>query len=57
MLTSLIGPGYAMGILVALCTNIGFSRLHAGWRVAIGIQGFAGLLFSVGMLLMPQTPR
>lgn len=57
MLTSLIGPGYAMGVLVALCTNIGFSRLRVGWRVATSIQALAGLLLSVGMILVPQTPR
>lgn len=57
MLTSLIGPGYAVGVLIALCTNIGFSKFRLGWRVAMIIQGLMGLLLSVGAASLPQTPR
>ncbi len=57
MLTSLIGIGYAMGALLGLCTNIGFSRFLLGWRVATGVQAVWGLLFSLGMVWMPYTPR
>ena len=57
MLTSLIGHGYALGILAALCTNIGFSKFHIGWRVAMIIQALSGLLFAVGAKWIPRTPR
>ena len=57
MLTSLIGIGYSVGLLAALCTNIGFSMFFLGWRVATVIQGVSALLFSIGLLWMPQTPR
>ena len=57
MLTSLIGVGYASGLLLALSTNIGFSLFSLGWRVALAIQSVSSLLFALGMKWMTHTPR
>ena len=57
MLGTLIGPGYAGGILIALCANIWFSEFTIGWRVATSIQAASGLLFAVGAWWVPRTPR
>ena len=57
MLGSLIGISYAAGILAALGSNIGFSKFLLGWRVSASVQALLGLLFSLGMIWMPHTPR
>jgi SP family myo-inositol transporter-like MFS transporter 13 len=57
MLSSLIGFCYAGGVVAALCSNIGFSKFLLGWRVSTSIQALLGLLFSLGMIWMPHTPR
>ena len=57
MLGSLIGPGYAIGVLIGLVANIGFAKFDLGWRVASAIEAVAGLVYVFGMMWMPHTPR
>ncbi len=57
MLASIIGPAYTGGILAALCLNIGFAKFPLGWRVAFMISALLGLIYAVGMIFMPHTPR
>ena len=58
LLVSLIGIMYSMGILVALCANIGLSTFSAGWRVSLAIQAASGLVLATAMARMaPHSPR
>jgi MFS family permease len=57
MLSSITAFGYSGGYLAALCCNIGFSKFLLGWRVSTSIQALLGLLFSLGMIWMPYSPR
>ena len=56
-LGSLIGPGYAGGILLGHLFNVGLSRICVGWRVSTAIQALGGLAFAVGTKWLPHTPR
>ena len=56
-LTAIIGPGFHAGILFALISNIGFAKFPAGWRVAFSLIAVLGLIYAVGMLFLPHTPR
>ncbi len=53
----LIGPGFAIGILIGLLTNAGFARFDEGWRVSGGVMAIISLIYSVGFIWMPHTPR
>ena len=57
MLGSLIGPGYAVGVLMGIVANIGFAEFKLGWRVASAIEAVAGLVYAFGMMWMLHTPR
>ena len=57
MLGSLIGPGFNVGIVVALLANIGFMEFDSGWRVAVALSAISGLVFAVGMAFLSHTPR
>ncbi len=57
LMISLIGPGFAIGILIGLFANVGFARFEEGWRVASILLATTGLLYSVGFMWMPYTPR
>ena len=57
MLLSFIGTGFALGIFLAACTNIGFSQFLFGWRVAVIVQTGMALLYAIGILWLPHTPR
>ena len=56
-LASIIGQTFNLGILVALCLNVGFAKFCEGWRVAFAIVVLLGLIFTIGMLFLPHTPR
>lgn len=57
MLTSLIGVGYAGGLLLGLSTNVAYSLFLLGWRVALAVHCAACLPFALGMKWMTHTPR
>ncbi len=57
MLVSFFGVLYGLGILLAACANIGFSQFLPGWRVTLSILAFSVLLYAVGTLWLPHTPR
>ena len=57
MMCSLIGPAFSVGISISLIANIGFAKFSLGWRVSIMIVGLVGLVYAIGMSIMPHTPR
>ena len=57
IMSSALAPGTALGVLVGLALNVGFERFDAGWRVMYGVQGLGGLLFAVGFVVLPYSPR
>ena len=57
MLTSLIGPSIALGLLTGNLTNLGLSRFDDGWRVLGLLLCFFGSIFTIGVALLPRTPR
>jgi predicted MFS family arabinose efflux permease len=57
MLTSIVGQGYTLGLLVSLSMNVGFSRFNLGWRVPYMIRVPIGLVYTIGMMFAPHSPR
>ena len=57
MLVSLMGTGYALGLVLSLCCNIGLNYFYFGWRVPFIVQIGVGFFYAVVMLFMPRTPR
>ena len=57
LLISTIGPTFSAGFLATLALNIGFARFPVGWRVEFAIMGLLGMVYSVGILFIPHTPR
>ena len=57
MMGSITGPTLNIGLLVAYFSNIGFERFSVGWRVSVAILASFALMFAVGMIFMPHTPR
>lgn len=57
MLGSVIGPMYSLGLNIGLCTNIGYARFGIGWRMPTAVIAAVGLVFTIGMMFMPHTPR
>lgn len=56
ILGSLIGPTFALGNLFASVFNIGFAEFSFGWRFSLSIQGILGILYMIGMGLLPHSP-
>ena len=56
-LTSLVGPGVALGILTGNVTNLGLSRFDDGWRVSGLLLCVFGSIYVIGVALLPGTPR
>ena len=56
-LTSMIGPVYGLGLIIVFAVNCVFANFCFGWRMPIVIQIAVGIVFFIGMLLMPRTPR
>lgn len=56
-LVSIIGPMFSIGVVIALCSNIGFAKFRLGWRMAFMVVLLLGVLFVIGMKFMPHTPR
>ena len=54
---STMGPGFAIGILIGLGSSAGFARFEEGWRVAYVVLALSGLLYALGFLWLPHTPR
>ena len=57
MLSSTIGPTYLGGYLFALCTNVGYAKFPLGWRVTMAVAALGGLIYLIGLMLMPHSPR
>ena len=57
LLVSMLGPFYGLGVLVSLCSNVGFSKFHVGWRVSIGILAVVALVSVIGSKFIPHSPR
>ena len=57
MMGSTIGLTFYMGLIIAYFTNIGYAKFSVGWRVASVIMAVIAIVFTVGMKLMPHTPR
>ena len=57
MLTSLIGPGIALGLLTGSLTSFGLSRFDDGWRVSGLLLCLFGSIYIMGIALVPGTPR
>ena len=56
-LTSTIGPAFTFGILFSLALNIGAEKLLIGWRLSFAFVALTGLVYAVGMLFHPHSPR
>ena len=56
-LTSIIGPLYGLGLVIAFALNCVFAKFCVGWRMPMVIQIAVGIVFLIGMSLMPRTPR
>ena len=56
-LTSTIGPAFTFGVLFGLALNIGAEKFPLGWRMTFAVIGLMGLVYAIGMLFHPHTPR
>lgn len=56
-LVSLNQLAITAGIMVSFITAVWTETFEAGWRVAFGLQCVFGVILSVGMLFLPETPR
>ncbi len=57
LLISMMGPGIAIGVLIGLFANVGFSRYSEGWRITCIVLAVMSLLYSIGFIWLPNTPR
>ena len=57
LMMSFIGPGFSIGILIGLLTNVGFERFNEGWRVTCAVLALGGLIYAIGFIWLPHTPR
>lgn len=42
---------------VSFLVNLGCKVVLVGWRISLGMQAVLGLIFVLGMMLLPETPR
>lgn len=56
-LTSLVGPGIALGLLTGNVTNFGLAKFDNGWRVSALLVCVFGSIYTVGLAFIPRTPR
>ena len=54
---SMMGPGFAVGNIMVLLSNPGFASFEQGWRVSCGVIALVGLVYAVGFIWLPFTPR
>ena len=54
---SFMGPGFSIGVFIGLLTNVGFERFDEGWRVTCAVLALGGLIYTIGFLWLPYTPR
>jgi MFS transporter, SP family, galactose:H+ symporter len=45
------------GILVSYLVGFAFARTFAGWRWMLALGSLPGIILSVGMLVLPESPR
>lgn len=57
IIVSIVGPLYAIGLLVASCSNAGFAKFYLGWRVSIGILAVITLMSIIASKYLPHSPR
>jgi MFS family permease len=57
VLFSSLSHTYTGGTFIALCLNIGYAKFDLGWRVSFMVLSAFGLIYAVGMLFVPHTPR
>ena len=57
MLVSLLSIVSGIGVVIGLCTNIGFSKFLLGWRLTSAVLGLGGLMYALTILWIPHTPR
>jgi len=57
LLVSLLNPAYNFGFLVAMSAKIGFAMFQFGWRLSSGTLGVLGIVYALGMLVLPHSPR
>ena len=55
-MTSVGGVTFALGIIAALCANIGFAQFAAGWRLSLASVSLIALIYAVAMKFVPHSP-
>ena len=56
-LVSLNQLAITAGIMVSFLVDLLAAMYYSGWRVALGVQCLFGLVFTFGMVFLPETPR
>jgi MFS family permease len=56
-LVSLNQLAITAGIMVSFLADLLAAKFEEGWRVALGVQCVFGIVLTVGMLFLPETPR
>jgi len=54
---SMIGTGISVGTIIGLLSNVGFEKFDEGWRVSCSIVALGELIFAIGFIFLPYTPR
>ena len=57
VIASMVGPMYAFGQVVSVCSNVGLAKFDLGWRVSIGASAVIALVFIIGARYLPHSPR
>ena len=57
LMVSILGFGASTGTIIGLSSNIGFKKFDEGWRVTCSIVALGELIFAIGFLFLPNTPR
>jgi len=56
-LVSSIGVTVTGGILLGYFVNLGCAEFTFGWRISLSFQSVFMLIFTLGMIVMPESPR
>lgn len=56
-LSAVVGPLFSGSVLAILCFNVGFAKFRDGWRLVHVIVTVLGVIYTIGMLFQPHTPR
>ena len=56
-IVSITGVMFNFGFFVVVGFNIGFEKFFVGWRLTFALLAVLGLVYAIGMLYVPCTPR